>query len=94
MVFNTQTNEIFVSFKYDFNKIWKVNLEGNTIETYKGFDEYAGMKIKPQGITASELQKLKAGNNTASILTISLFLVVLIILFASFIITRKKVFHK
>lgn len=91
MLFNPRNNEIFISFKNDFNKVWKINLNKSTIETYKGFNKYHKIRLTSKGITAAELQNLKSDNNKTSsmvkILSMVLFIGLIILILIAF---KKK----
>lgn len=54
MVFDPEYNEIYIALEGTFDKIWKVSLEKETVETFKGFDTYAVIDIG-DGVLASEL---------------------------------------
>ncbi len=50
--------EIYIVIKRDFDHIWKVDLQDETIETYQGFDLYRILDIGAGGITADELENI------------------------------------
>jgi hypothetical protein len=52
-----ESNVYFVLFSI-FEKIWKVSILDNTIETYKGFDKQYKSQLGSRGITSSELEKI------------------------------------
>jgi len=58
MIFQPQTNHIYISVYQDFETIWKVSLNNNTIETHRGFDKYVKTRLREDGILASELKLL------------------------------------
>jgi len=67
-VFDPLNLNIFIVIERNFDKIWKVDLENSTIETYSGFDSYHNLVIDSQGVLASDLEtiftKLNATYNT------------------------------
>lgn len=60
MVFNPERNEVFIALDKDFDRIWKVSIEDETIETYSGFKESVEMELSPSGVLASDLQSHRA----------------------------------
>lgn len=90
MLFNPRNNEIFISFKNDFNKVWKINLNKSTIETYKGFNEYHKIRLTSKGITATELQNLKSNSGETSPMVKILIMVAFISLLTIIVIAIKK----
>jgi hypothetical protein len=52
-----ELNVYFVLFSI-FDKIWKVSILNNTIETYEGFNKQYKSKLGSKGITSSELEKI------------------------------------
>ncbi len=55
MIFDPQNQDIYIVIKSDFEKIWKVSLEKETIETIKGFEEPIEIKMNSNGILLSDL---------------------------------------
>jgi len=55
MLFDPGNNSIYIVIRRDFNKIWKLSLDDETIETYSGFNNYSKFSIGSSGILASEL---------------------------------------
>lgn len=55
MIFDPQNGEVYIALKGSFDKVWKVSLEKETIESVKGFEQSIEIKMKPDGILASEL---------------------------------------
>lgn len=64
MVFDPSTNEVYIVLDKDFNKIWMINLDGATIETYSGFDKYHKGNIPELGITTNDLRILNFSNES------------------------------
>lgn len=60
MVFDPENNDIYIALEGNFDKIWKISLESETVETFKGFDEHFVMDIG-DGVFASELKTLESG---------------------------------
>ncbi len=59
MVFDPGSNEVFVALEGNFDKIWKISLENETVETFRGFDKYYVIDIG-EGVAASELRALES----------------------------------
>jgi hypothetical protein len=57
MVFDPQKKEIYISREANFDKIWKVSLENQTIETYRGFASFKRQPIPAEGLLATELDR-------------------------------------
>lgn len=55
MLFDPENNEVYVAFKNDFAKIWKVSINDGTIVSHSGFNNIISMDLGPTGILASEL---------------------------------------
>lgn len=55
MIFQPQTNHIYIAVYQDFETIWKVSLSNRTIETHRGFDKYFQTRLEEDGILASDL---------------------------------------
>lgn len=55
MMFNPESGDIYIALNRDFQKIWKISLENETIESLTGFEKPIEFKIEPRGILASEL---------------------------------------
>jgi hypothetical protein len=56
MIFQPQTNHIYIAVYQDFETIWKVSLSNKTIETHSGFDKYFQTRLGEDGILASDLE--------------------------------------
>jgi hypothetical protein len=55
MVFDPQKGEIYISLEANFDRIWKVDLKSQTIETHRGFSSSRHQSIPATGLLASEL---------------------------------------
>ena len=60
MVFDPLKAEVFIALKGDFARIWKVNIEEETIETHAGFGETHQLPLGPAGVLASDLADIRA----------------------------------
>ena len=58
MLFSPSENAVYIILQRNFNKLWKLSLNQNTIETFKGFDRYLKITLNSSGILASELVRL------------------------------------
>ncbi|HVO74944.1 MAG TPA: T9SS type A sorting domain-containing protein [Ignavibacteriaceae bacterium] len=63
LLFNPINNEIYVILKRNFNKVWKVSLNEETIETYSGFDQFKKIALNSEGISGTELQNRTSAIN-------------------------------
>jgi len=55
MVFDPNEKTIYISLEGNFDKIWKVSLETQTIETFRGFMSFKQELIPAEGITGAVL---------------------------------------
>ena len=54
-IFDPERGEIYISLEADFDRIWKISLEKQIIETYRGFTSSRRQSIPAAGLLASEL---------------------------------------
>lgn len=59
VIFIPEEMNIYICFKKDFDKVWKISLEDETIETFKGFETPKISKIGGKGILESSLVEWK-----------------------------------
>ncbi len=57
MAFDPHQKTIYISLEGDFDKIWKVSLETQTIETFRGFASFKRELIPPEGMSAADLSE-------------------------------------
>jgi hypothetical protein len=62
MVFDPENNDVYIILEGNFDKIWKLSLENETIETFRGFDQYYILDIG-DGVLGSELKALEIGTH-------------------------------
>ena len=55
MAFDPNKKTIYISLEGDFDKIWKVSLGTQTIETFRGFESFKRELIPAEGLSAAEL---------------------------------------
>ena len=55
MLFDPDNKEIYISLEANFDKIWKVSLENQSIETHRGFDAFKIQSLPATGLPATEL---------------------------------------
>jgi hypothetical protein len=55
MLFSPSEKAVYIMLQRNFNKIWKLSINQNTIETFKGFDQELKIMLDSSGILASEL---------------------------------------
>lgn len=58
MIFKPIELEIYLCFKMNFNKIWRVALLDKTIETFKGFSTYKKFDLDEIGLRSTEFEKV------------------------------------
>jgi hypothetical protein len=94
-VFDPENNLIYLAFDKDFSKIWLINLDGETIETFSGFERYHKGNIPKIGITANDLRILNFSNEGLMVRIIIGAIGILIIILAavSVHIKYKKIFQ-
>jgi len=57
MIFDPIELNVYIALFGVFDKIWKISILNNTIETYKGFNKQCNFKLGPKGILSSQLEK-------------------------------------
>ncbi|MGD2249346.1 MAG: hypothetical protein PVF58_13140 [Candidatus Methanofastidiosia archaeon] len=62
MVFDPVNNDVYITLEGTFEKIWKLSLENETIEPFRGFGQYYVLDIG-DGILGSELKALEIKPN-------------------------------
>jgi hypothetical protein len=94
-VFDPENNLIYLAFDKDFSKIWMINLDGETIETFSGFERYHKGNIPKIGITANDLRILNFSNEGLMVRIIIGAIGILIIIIATISthIQFKKIFQ-
>lgn len=83
IIIDPNRNQIFLSFDKDFEKIWMINLDGGTIETFAGFEKYHKGNMPDIGITANDLRILNFSNEGLMIRIIFGAIGILIIILAT-----------
>lgn len=92
--------DIYFTIARDFDKVWKISLENETIETYIGFDEYTIAHMPIDGFTLFELEnsnldnfktyEQSKSNNTVYIITIVTGVLVLTAVIVLILIKKRK----
>lgn len=57
MVFDPAEKNVYISLDQDINKLWKVSISDNTLETYKGFDKNIKINIPKTGVAAEYMKR-------------------------------------
>jgi hypothetical protein len=57
MVFDPNKKKIYICLEGHFDKIWKVSLENQSIETFRGFASFKSESIPAEGLSAADLAK-------------------------------------
>jgi hypothetical protein len=60
MIFDPGGNEVYIALEGNFDKVWGISLENETVETFRGFERIT-MDIG-EGVLASELELLQSEN--------------------------------
>ncbi len=60
MLFHPETNSVFIALKRNMDKIWKISLLEQTVETFSGYERYEKKQIGVQGIISNDLEALGA----------------------------------
>ncbi len=60
LVFDPIAREVYIVLERDFDHIWKVSLDNQTIETHQGFDKAVILPMAPEGVLGSDLQSYKS----------------------------------
>ncbi len=60
LVFDPIAREIYIVLERDFDHIWKVSLDNQTIETYQGFDKAVTLPMASEGVLGSDLQSYES----------------------------------
>ncbi len=60
LVFDPITREIYIVLERDFDHIWKVSLDNQTIETFRGFDKAVTLPMASEGVLGSDLQSYES----------------------------------
>jgi hypothetical protein len=95
IVLEPNKNMIYIAFDKDYEKLWMINLDGLTIETYSGFDKYHKGNVPKIGITSNDLRILNFSNEGLMkgvvLGAISIFIILLIPeIFALISLLRKR----
>lgn len=89
VVFDPENNLIYLAFDKDFSKIWLINLDGETIETFSGFERYHKGNIPNIGITANDLRILNFSNEGLMVRIIIGAIGILIIILATILVHMR-----
>ncbi|MFH1196328.1 MAG: T9SS type A sorting domain-containing protein [bacterium] len=55
LVFDPANNDVYFVIKRDYQKIFKISLNENSLETYSGFDNYIKLNVDSDGVLSSDL---------------------------------------
>lgn len=90
LIISPNNNEIFITMNNDPTKIWMINLDGGTIETYQGFDQLHKGNLPEIGITSKDLYILNFSNESLMIGIIFATSVILMIIGLTVFINLRK----
>ena len=57
MLFHPETNAVYIALKLNMDKIWKISLADQTVETYSGYRRFKEKQIG-EGIFSKDLELL------------------------------------
>ena len=60
LVFDPIAREIYIVLERNFDHIWKVSLDNQTIQTYQGFDKAVTLPMASEGVLGSDLQSYES----------------------------------
>jgi hypothetical protein len=58
MLFHPKTNTIYIALKLNMERVWRISLLDQTVETFIGYRQYEKRGIEEQGISSKELEML------------------------------------
>jgi len=50
MIFQPETNSVYIALKLNMERIWKVSIDQQTVETFEGYSRYQKANIGGKGI--------------------------------------------
>ncbi len=91
VLFSPYRNHIYITINNDPSKIWMINVDGATIETYEGFDQLHKGNLPAIGITSKDLSILNFSNESLMVGIIFATIVILMIIgVAVFVNVRRQ----
>jgi len=58
MIFHPETNCVYIALNLNMERIWKVSIDQQTIETFEGYSRYQKANIGEEGILSKDLELL------------------------------------
>lgn len=58
MIFHPETNSAYIALNLNMERIWKVSIDQQTIETFEGYSRYQKANIGEEGILSKDLELL------------------------------------
>lgn len=58
MIFDPATNSVYIALNLNMERIWKVSIDRQTIETFKGYNHYKKLTLGEKGILSKDLALL------------------------------------
>ncbi len=58
MIFHPQTNSVYIALNLNMERIWKVSIDQQTIETFEGHRQYQKERLGEKGILSKDLETL------------------------------------
>lgn len=61
MVFDPEEKEIYIALRQNFDRIWKLSLDNQSIQTYAGFTDFRSVDISPEGVLDADFPGMTTG---------------------------------
>jgi hypothetical protein len=94
ILISPRDNQVYVSMDQNAEEIWRLDINGGTVETHAGFDQNHKANIPKLGITTSDLIILNFSNENLTIGIISIAILILLIIIIPTVIHIPKLNHK
>ncbi len=85
VVISPDDNQVYVSLNKNADEVWRLDINGGTVETHTGFDKNHKANIPKLGITSSDLKILNFSNEDLTRGIISIAIVILFIILISIV---------
>ncbi|PKO13165.1 MAG: hypothetical protein CVU39_20520 [Chloroflexi bacterium HGW-Chloroflexi-10] len=90
LFFEPAENKLYITLDNNITQIWMINVDGGTIETFRGFDQYHIGNVPEIGITSNDLRILNFSNEKLmDRVILGAIGILLIILVSNFILIKK-----
>ncbi len=86
VVISPDDNQVYVSLNKNADEVWRLDINGGTVETHTGFDKNHKANIPKLGITSSDLKILNFSNEDLTRGIIAIAIVILFIILISIVV--------